>query len=193
MAFDYPVFLNLTQVAVLVVGGGPVALRKATGLAKAGAIVTVIAPDVADGIEAVAHQIEKRPYRRGDIAGYKLVITATNDPVVNALVASDAKSHGVWVNSADDPDNCSFILPAVARRGFVTVAVSTGGSSPALAQRLRTDIASIHLTEIVETVAIELDRQRADIRAAGTSTEDIDWDDRINAALRAAKDSNYEL
>lgn len=187
MAFDYPVFLDLTEVAVLVVGGGPVALRKATGLVKAGAIVTVIAPDMADGFEAVAHQIEKRPYRRGDIAGYKLVIAATNDPVVNALVASDAKSHGVWINSADDPDNCSFILPAVARRGLVTVAVSTGGASPALAQRLRTDIASTHLTEVVETAAIELDRQRAEIHATGTSTENIDWEDRIDAALHTPK------
>lgn len=187
MAFEYPVFLDLTDVAVLVVGGGPVALRKATGMAAAGAMITVIAPDLIDGFASVAHRIEQRPYRRGDVGKYKLAITAANDPTVNALVASDAKFHGVWVNSADDPDNCSFILPAVARRGLVTVAVSTGGASPALARRLRTDIAISHLTDVVEAAAIELGRQRTAIRATGASTEDVDWNERIDTALRSEK------
>lgn len=183
MAFGYPVFLDLADVAVLVVGGGPVALRKATGLAKAGAIVTVIAPDLVDGFPVVAQRIEQRPYCCGDVAGYQLVITATNDPAVNALVASDAKTYGVWANSADDPDNCSFILPAVVQRGLVIVAVSTGGASPALARRLRTDIATNHLTAGVEAAAIELGRQRAAIHATGASTEDVNWNEQIDAAL----------
>lgn len=183
MAFGYPVFLDLADVAVLVVGGGPVALRKATGLAKAGAIVTVIAQDLVDGFAVVAQRIEQHPYRHGDVAGYQLVITATNDPAVNALVVADATANQVWVNSADDPDNCSFILPAIAQRGLVIVAVSTGGASPALARRLRTDIAINHLTDVVEATAIELGRQRAAIHATGASTEDVNWNERIDAAL----------
>lgn len=187
MTFAYPVFLDVGGVAVLVVGGGPIALRKATGLAEAGAIVTVIAPDLVDGFVSVAQRIEQRQYRSGDVADYQLVITATNDPAVNAQVATDAKANRVWVNSADDPDNCSFILPAIARRGLVTVAVSTGGASPALARRLRTDIATDHLTAAVEAAAIELARQRAEIHTTGAKTEDIDWGGRVDAALESNK------
>jgi len=185
MRFRYPIFLDLEGAAVLVVGGGPIALRKATGLAEAGAIITVIAPDLVDGLASVAQRIEQRQYRHGDVADYQLVITATNDPALNAQVAADAKAIRVWVNSADDPDNCSFILPAIARRGPVTVAVSTGGASPALASRLRADIASTYLTAAVEAAAVELARQRAVIHATGAKTEDIDWTGRVDAALAA--------
>jgi len=190
MTFGYPVFLDLVGVAVLVVGGGPIALRKATGLVEAGALVTVIAPEVGDEFTAIAQRIERRAYRHGDVAGFQLVMAATNDRAVNALVASDAKLHGLWVNSADDPDNCSFILPAVAQRGVVTIAVSTGGASPALARRLRTEIAANHLTAVVAAAAIELGRQRTAIHAAGESTQDIDWDERINATL--ARDTGLD-
>ena len=185
MSYRYPVFLNLEGIAVLVVGGGAIALRKAAGLAEAGAIVTAIAPDLVDGFATVAQRIEQRKYRSGDVADYQLVITATNDSAVNAQVAADARAKRVWVNSADDPDNCSFILPAVARRGEVTVAVSTGGASPALASRLRTNIAGTYLTAAVEAAAIELASQRAAIHATGASTEDIDWVERVDSALAA--------
>ena len=183
MPFGYPVFLDIGGVRVLVVGGGRVALRKATALAQAGGVITVVAPQVSAGFEAIGAQIERRPYRNGDVAGQQLVMIATNDPTVNAQVAGDARAAQVWVNSADDPDNCSFILPAVARRGLVTIAVSTGGSSPALASRLRTDIAERELTSDVESAAVELARQRAEIHAAGASTEDIDWSSRVDTAL----------
>ena len=188
-SFGYPVFLDLTDAPVLLVGAGPVAARKAEGLAAAGAVVTVVAPDVVADLEAVAARIERRPYSPGDITGHRLVITATNDPTVNAQVSADARAAGIWVNSADDPDNCSFILPAVARRGPVTVAVSTGGASPALASRLRRDIAETMLTPAVEHAAAELTRQRAEIHAAGASTEDVDWTERVDAALRGQTSS----
>lgn len=187
MAFDYPIFLELEGVSVLVVGGGRVALHKATALAQAGAIVTVIAPQFVDGFDEVVDLIEKRKYQHGDVSGFRLIFTATNDPDVNAQVTADANTQGIWVNSADDPANCSFILPAVARRGLVTVAVSTGGASPALAQRLRSNIASSHLTEVVESAAIEIKRQRDEILASGASSESIDWNDRIDSALRTSK------
>ena len=185
-SFGYPVFLDLTDAPVLLVGGGPVAFRKAQGLVAAGAAVTVIAPEVVPELDPVALRIERRGYRTDDLHGHRLVITATNDPDVNARVSADARAAGIWVNSADDPDNCSFILPAVARRGPVTVAVSTGGASPALASRLRRDIAETVLTPAVEHAAEELTRQRAEIHAAGASTEDVDWTERVDAALRGA-------
>jgi siroheme synthase-like protein len=89
----------------------------------------------------------------------------------------------VWVNSADDPENCSFILPAVARRGSVVISVGTDGSSPALARHLRDRIATELLTLEVEAAAVELARQRAEFHAQGISTETVDWTDRLSAAL----------
>ncbi len=186
MSFRYPVFLDVNGIEVLVVGGGPVGLGKAVGLAAAGARVTVVSPDVVDGFDAVADRIELRRYRDGEAANYRLVMTATDDPAVNAQVAADAKDARVWANSADDPDNCSFILPAIARRGLVTVAVSTDGASPALASRVRSEIADRILTEHVEAAAAEIGRRRADIHAAGNTTEDVDWSDQLAAAFPTA-------
>ncbi len=184
MPFSYPIFLDLTGSPVLVVGGGLIAFRKASGLAAAGAQITVVAPNVRDDLAELATRVELRPYKPGEAADFQLVMTATNDTAVNALVASDARAAGVWVNSADDPENCSFILPAVARQGLVTMAISTGGASPALASRLRNDIATRELTPQVHAAAVELSRQRDDIKLAGGSTEDIDWTDRVARALR---------
>ena len=183
MGFDYPVFLDLADVGVLVVGAGPVALRKASGLVAAGAQVTVVSPTVVAGFDQLPVTVECRPYRSGEAASYQLVMTATNDPAVNAQVAEEARAAKVWVNSADDPDNCSFILPAIARRGLVTVAVSTGGASPSLAGRIRTEIATTLLTDAVEALAVDLARQRAEIHAAGRSTEDVDWSEAVDAAF----------
>lgn len=183
MSFPYPVFLDLQGVPVLVVGGGVIAFRKATALAEAGAVVTVVAPEVRADLKKLAAHVEQRPYEAGEAAGYQLVITATSDAAVNALVAADARAAQVWANSADDPQNCTFILPAVARRGLVTVAVSTGGASPALAGTLRSRIADQILTERVEAAAVELARQREEIHAAGGSTELVEWGDRVREAL----------
>lgn len=183
MAFGFPVVLDLDGVPVLVVGGGVIASRKAAQLAEAGARLTVVAPEVRDDLASIAAEIRRRPYDPSDIAGHRLVMTATDVPSVNAAVASDATAAGVWVNSADDPANCSFILPAVTRRGSVVVAVGTGGASPALAQHLRSRIAEEILTEQVASAADELARQRAEFHAAGISTEDVDWSQRLRDAL----------
>ena len=188
MPFPYPVFLDLAGVRVLLVGGGAVAYRKAGSLADAGAVITVVAPEVVAELATLAAEVLRRPYVGGEAAAYQLVITATDDVAVNARVAADARAAGVWVNSADDPVNCSFILPAVARRGLITVAVSTGGASPALAGHLRSRIADDVLTPAVEAAAIELARQRAAIHAAGGSTEAVEWAARVRAALAGELD-----
>ncbi|MEQ1701038.1 MAG: NAD(P)-dependent oxidoreductase, partial [Ilumatobacteraceae bacterium] len=130
----------------------------------------------------------ERGYVADDLAGHQLVITATDVPAVNAQVAADARAAGIWVNSADDPENCSFILPAIARRGPLIAALSTGGASPALAGRLRDQIAGAVLTPQAEAAAIELARQRAEIHAAGGSTELVDWTDRVTEALQRGVD-----
>ena len=184
MAFDYPIVLDLTGAHVVVVGGGRVALRKVQGLLDAHADVTVVAPSVVDEIGRLPVRVVTRAYEPGDLATARLVITATDDPAVNAAVAADAAGRGIWVNSADDPANCTFTLPAIARSGPITVAVSTGGASPALASHLRTEIEAWLNDVGAAGAAGELATQRKDMKTEGVSTESIDWSDRVRTALR---------
>jgi siroheme synthase-like protein len=118
----YPVSLSVAGRLCLVVGGGHVAARKVGGLLACGAVVHVIAPDVCDDLLALTGiSVERRRYAAGDVTGYRLVISATGDPEVDGAVSADAEAAGVWVNSADDPEHCTFIVPSVHRDGAVTV------------------------------------------------------------------------
>jgi precorrin-2 dehydrogenase/sirohydrochlorin ferrochelatase len=181
--FAYPVVLDLHGVPVLVVGAGAVAARKIAGLAAAGALVRVVAPDVTPQLERdhVA-ELHVRPYEPGDLDGVRLVITATGRADIDATVAADATAAGIWVNAADQPDDCTFILPAVARHGPLSVAVSTDGASPALARRLR-DRAAQLLTDDAVALAEQLAVRRAAVRATGGSTEDVDWSELIDPVV----------
>lgn len=181
----YPVGLVVAGRPCLVVGGGPVAARKAAGLVACGAAVTVVAPAVVPAVEALDGVIvERRPYRRGEAAAYRLVVTATGDPAVDQAVFADADAAGVWVNSADDPARCSFTLPAVARRGPVTVAVATDGTAPALAAWLRDRLAEA-LPGDVEALAAALAEARAEVRALVGTSEGLDWPALIDRLARA--------
>jgi siroheme synthase-like protein len=181
--FGYPVFLRLDRVPVLVVGAGAVAARKVAGLAAAGAVVRVVAPVIGAELDRRhVGEIHQRAYEQGDLEGVRLVVTATGDPDVDAAVAADATAAGIWVNAADQPDDCTFILPAVARHGSLTVAVGTDGASPALARRLRDRAAEV-LTDDVAALAAELATRRAAVRAAGGSTEDVDWSGLIDPVV----------
>ncbi|HOC44326.1 MAG TPA: siroheme synthase CysG [Thermoanaerobaculales bacterium] len=137
----YPVMLELEGQRCLVVGGGGVALRKVQGLIEAGARVTVVAPVAAAPLEALAAagriQWEQRPYRPGEAGGYALVLSAADDREVNAQVSADARAAGIWVNVADDPELCSFQLPARLRRGALQLAIGSAGEAPFAVRRLR--------------------------------------------------------
>lgn len=137
----YPAFLDLRGRLVVVVGGGEVAYRKVESLLAAGAKVRVIAPQLHRGIELLAERGElyvlRREYRSGDLAGAMLVIAATAETEVNRQVSREATEGNVFLNVVDDPALCSFIVPSVIRRDELTVAISTGGLSPALAKRMR--------------------------------------------------------
>jgi precorrin-2 dehydrogenase / sirohydrochlorin ferrochelatase len=182
--FDYPIVLDLDGVPVLVVGGGKVAGRKIEGLLVARADVTVVAPFVDDAIRVLPLRVVARRYEPTDLDGVRLVVTATDDPATNAAVATDAKSRGIWVNSADDPANCTFTLPAIARQGAVTVAISTGGASPALASHLRTEIDRWLAAVGAADAAAILAAQRDELHSRGVSTESVDWSERVRDALR---------
>ena len=171
----YPVNLVVAGRRCLVVGGGRVAARKAEGLAACGAVVHVVATRVGAEVRAVAGVTwEERPYVRGEVEGYRLAVTATGAPDVDAGVFADGEAAGVWVNSADDPANCSFTLPAVVRRGPVVLTVSTGGHSPALAVWLKERLGA-EIGPEYEVLADLLSQQRDAVQAEGRSTESIDW------------------
>ncbi|HET6812113.1 MAG TPA: bifunctional precorrin-2 dehydrogenase/sirohydrochlorin ferrochelatase [Acidimicrobiales bacterium] len=182
MPHGYPVTLIVEGRPCLVVGGGPVAARKAAGLLECGARVRVVAERVGPEIRSLAVDWEERPYRAGEAGRYWLVATATDHPEVTREVAADAEAAGVLVNAADDPGLCSFFLPAVARRGRVSVAVSTEGASPALARWLRDRVADEYVGPEYGVLADLLAERRDEIHAAGRSTESVDW--------RAALDSD---
>jgi precorrin-2 dehydrogenase / sirohydrochlorin ferrochelatase len=183
--FAYPIFLDLTDVSVLVVGGGPIGARKAAGLRNAGAVVRLVATRVSDAIDR-AHfaDIRERPFEVDDLDGMRLVVTATGDHDTDAAVSRAARDAGIWTNAADQPVDCEFILPAIARAGRLTVAVSTDGASPALARALR-DRAAAYVTDDVAALADELAESRARVKALGESTEDIDWSPMIDRRLDA--------
>lgn len=175
---NYPVNLIVDGVPVLVVGGGSVAARKIRGLLRAGAMVSVVAPDVVGEIDQLATEgpvrIERRTYRSGEARDHHLVITATGVGAVDTAVADDAREAGIWVNSADDPDNCTFILPAIHRDGDVTISVSTSGTSPALATWLKGRIADMVGNDLGAMAAL-LEGARQRVKAEGRSTESVAW------------------
>ena len=172
---QYPVNLELVDVACLVVGGGPVESRKVAGLLEAGADVTVVAPQAVGAIaEDPRVRWHQRPYQRGEVASYRLAVTATGLEEVDSQVARDARATGVPVNAADDPDNCSFTLPAIARKGDIQVTVSTAGRSPALAAWLRNRIDAALDDTLLDLLEL-LSTTRAEMQAAGLATELPGW------------------
>lgn len=179
----YPVNLRVRGHRCLVVGGGRVALNKADGLLEAGALVEVIAPDVIPALEArPGVTVHRRGYRSGDVDAYRLVVAATGCADVNAEVFRDGEAAGVWVNSADDPDHCSFTLPSKLRRGPLMVTCSTGGHSPALSRWLRQRLEA-EIGPEYETLLCLLSEARERIRIAGMHTEDRAWQDVLDSGM----------
>lgn len=173
----YPVSLDVTGRACLVVGGGSVAARKARTLLDCGALVTVIAPSLAPEMEELAdrlHTVERRDYASGDAARFRLVVSATGLPDVDGAVHADAETAGVWINSADDRAHSSFILPAVYRDASVTVAVSTGGLSPAFASWLRDRLAA-SCGDDLGAMAELIGEARARLIRTGRTGNSVDW------------------
>lgn len=179
----YPVNLRLKDAHCLVVGGGEVALSKVRGLLEAGARVHVIAPEVhreIGSLEGVT--IDTREFIAGDVAGHRIVITATGDPDVNKAVYVDAEAAGVWVNAADDPDNCTFTLPARIRQGSLLVTFGTGGASPALAKWLRRRYSREFGPEY-ETLIELLAETRAALAARGASMDPAGWQRALDSGM----------
>ncbi len=174
----YPANFIVAGRRCLVVGAGRIAQRKIEGLLRAQADVAVVAPEAAEGVRAMAADgrvaWEPRAFRPEDLDGVWLAITATGVPDVDRAVFLAGEERRVWVNSADDPRNCSFTLMSVVRRGDIVVTIGTNGRSPALATYLRDHVAT-EMGEEYETLLELLAEAREAFRAGGRSSEDADW------------------
>lgn len=133
-----PAVLNLENRAVLIVGGGAVAARKASSFVECSARVTVVCPELSENFPAVHHIARK--YENGDLNGFDLVCAATNFPEINAQIGAEAKKLGIWCNLADDPQNSDFHTAATVRRGEIAVGITTGGASPVLSRHVKAQI-----------------------------------------------------
>lgn len=179
---QFPVNLNLAGKPVLVVGAGRIALRKTEQLLACDAVVTVIAPHVHEGFRTLPVTVLRREYVSHDVKEYRLVITATANRDIDQKIHDECEALGIWVNSADDPDRCTFTLPATVRRGELLITISTAGASPALSSYLRARLSEI-ISPNFARVVDELADRRSGYHAAGRSTEDVDWHPIIDEVL----------
>jgi precorrin-2 dehydrogenase len=183
----YPVFLDIAGKPVIVIGGGNIAHQKVVGLLKADAQVTVVSPDLNREMASLAKagrfRHVERDYAPGDLEGYALAFVATDDGSVNATVAAEGKERRVWVNAVDDPPYCDFIMPGIAQQGDLIVAVSTSGTSPAMARKMREEIEAF-LTEdwaLMLELAAEV---RAELREKGKLVDSEIWNKALDGELR---------
>jgi siroheme synthase-like protein len=165
----YPIYLDLHGRPCLVVGGGPIATGKVRGLIEAGAQVTVVSPEAGEAITAweAEHVVvwQRRPFEAADLDGQFLVYAATDDRDLNARIYRLAEQAGRVANAVDDLDHCNFIAPAIVREGPVQVAVSTAGTSPALAKQIRDRVRDEVLTPQTGVLAEYLGSWRAEVKA----------------------------
>jgi siroheme synthase-like protein len=140
----YPIYLDIENRSVVIIGGGNVCARKAETMLKYGARVTVVSPECTDEIERWAAEglltLNRKPYDDSDLEGANIVIASTDDVTVNERIAADCRARRIPVNVVDVTPLCEFIVPAIIESGSVQIAVSTGGRSPALARTLKEDL-----------------------------------------------------
>jgi siroheme synthase-like protein len=140
----YPIYIDIEDRDVVIIGGGNVCARKAETMMKYGARVTIVSPEFTDEIEEWARDgkltVKRKRYEESDVAGANIVIASTDDQRVNEQIAADCRRLRIPVNVVDVTPLCEFIVPAIVEKGSVQIAVSTGGKSPALARTLKEDL-----------------------------------------------------
>ena len=193
MSSAYPIVLRLAGRRCVVVGGGAVAARKVGTLVRSGADVLVVAPEVVPEIESFeasgSVQVERRPFEPADLDGALLAFAATDRRNVNRAVAEAAEERGVLANVADDPSASDFTNPGLVRRRDITLAVSTGGRSPAFARFLREQLQE-WLTDARCTLLEVVTEVRRDVRAAGKALDPERWrraidDEQVTRSIEA--------
>ena len=192
-----PVGLRVEDKLIVIVGAGPIAARKAAAYFHQGARLRVVAPQHSPAMAALGADSPDRiervvaPYDASHLDGAWLVVTATGLPEVDAAVFREAEARRLWCNAADDPQHCSVILPAVVRKGPITVGISTGGTSPATASWMRRRTERFVSDQLLSDAALAAhevaSNVRNEMRAAGTATEVEGWQealDEFEARLR---------
>ncbi|CAM3764642.1 uroporphyrinogen-III C-methyltransferase /precorrin-2 dehydrogenase [Kerstersia gyiorum] len=192
----FPIFADLRNRAVLVVGGGDVAERKTLALLDAGAAVTLGAPALTPALRALRDQGRLRHidghFEPGWVAGNWLIIAATDDVALNAAVAAAGEQHHIFTNVVDDPQRCSFQVPSVINRDPIQIAISSGGTAPVLARRIRERLESL-LDHSLGQLASLAAKRRISIRARlpdlRRRRQFYDWllDGPVAALLRQAR------
>jgi precorrin-2 dehydrogenase len=174
----YPANLVVDGRRCIVVGAGRIAARKIAALLDAGAVVRVVSPEANAEVRGWADsgrlELVDRKFEPGDLDGAWLATAATGDPDVDHSVFVAGEERRVWVNAADDPENCSFTLMSVVRQGDLTLTIGTGGRSPALASWLKARLQAEFGPEYATLLDV-LSEAREELRAAGRSTEEVDW------------------
>lgn len=187
----YPVFLDIAKKPVVVVGGGKVAQQKVEGLIAAGANVTVVSPELNERMSQLRDEGRfmhiRRKYEPGDLEGYDLAFAATDDGADNHAVWEEGRQRHVWVNAVDDIPNCDFIMPGIVRKGDLVLAISTSGTSPAMARKVREDIEEFLSDEDAELLDLAAEIRRGlreqDITVAACNHCMRNANDVWNAAL----------
>lgn len=195
MSDYYPVYLNLAEKLCVIFGGGGVAEGKISALLQAGSRITLISPTATPFIQEEAQKgnIEWKPreYKSGDLKEAFLVISATNQREVNQQIFQEAEQLGVLLNSVDDTPLCTFIAPSITKRGPVTIAISTGGVSPALARKLRETLAKSPALEWADLAQV-LARARKEVKERGIVVEPDRWQICITPELLKLAQSGQE-
>jgi siroheme synthase-like protein len=177
-AAGYPVVLRIFGRRCVVVGGGEVATRKVGALVRDGAELLVVAPEISPEIERLEETggvtVERRPFEPSDLDGAFLAIAATDSRAINQLVTDEAHARGVLVNVIDDPGACDFSVPAIVRRKDITLAISTGGRSPAFARYLREQLSDWLIDSRLLLLEIMAELRR-DLRSAGRMVSPETW------------------
>ncbi len=178
----YPMFIDVRGRKCVVVGGGVVAFRKVNMLRDFDGAVEVVSPEACESLESLAAQgcitLKKKPYASGDLDGASVVIAATDDEETNKRVALDAERLGLPVNVVDVPRLSGFVVPSYVRRGNLTLAISTGGRSPALARKIRTRLED-EFTEEYGALADIAGEVRTQLKQLGVAVSGEGWQEAL--------------
>jgi siroheme synthase-like protein len=179
----YPIFLNIGGKKCVVVGGGPVALRKVEALLEHGASVKVISSELCPELGQLGHDgtisILCRDYAWGDLEDAVIAVAATDDSEINGSVSAEARRRGILVNVVDDPQRSDFVVPSYLCRGDITVAVSTGGRSPALARRIRAKLEENFGDEYASLVLL-VGEVRSELKQRGITVDNQAWQEALD-------------
>ncbi|MDQ3283214.1 MAG: bifunctional precorrin-2 dehydrogenase/sirohydrochlorin ferrochelatase [Acidobacteriota bacterium] len=173
----YPIYIDIEDREVIIIGGGNVCARKAETMMKYGARVTVVSPEFTDEIEGWASEgclrLRRKTYDHSDLQGAKMVIASTDDTSVNEQIAHDCRARNIPVNVVDVTPLCEFIIPAIVESGAIQIAVSTGGKSPAVARTLKEDLQKMIGSEYAELNEV-LGSLRDGAKASANLPTDVD-------------------